>query len=138
MIDKVSAKLKARAKAAAPKLKLGDWDALVWDAFVAGDENARITADLDQYVQILSDKNLIAEEYKHNAILEFRLAVMTAAATARGVELTEKNHNEAIASAKRNLQEIEKIRHGLQKFDKNKFASPDQIGDVLAAQRAPL
>lgn len=95
------------------------------------------TAELDRFVHRLLDKKLIAAERSRYAIRDFRAAVMTAAWTARSVELTEKGYNTVIESAEQNHQTIDKLQRGLRQLDQIEFkiVPPDQIGNVLAVQR---
>jgi hypothetical protein len=74
-------------------------------------------AELDKFVTRLLDKNLIVEEHKHDAIQQFRLAVMNAALVARLADLNEQESAEGIISAKRTQVEIKTLLNGLRKLD---------------------
>ncbi len=88
-----------------------------WEAVTDPSGGTPRMAELDKFVTRLLDKNLIVEEHKHDAIQQFRLAVMNAALVARLADLNERDRTQAIGSATQNQDEIKTLLIRLRKLD---------------------
>jgi hypothetical protein len=88
-----------------------------WEAVIDPSRATPRSASLDNFVRRLLEWNLIVEEHKQDAILQFRLAVMNAALVARLAYLKEQETAEGIVSAKRTYKEIKTILSRLRALD---------------------
>jgi hypothetical protein len=109
---------------------LEDWDGVIFAK--DGDDH---TAELDKFVHSLLDKNRVDERYRPIAIREFRIAVLSAATTARSVEVSERDRNRATERARKKREAIESALRRLPNDDE-RLAPSAHTDDVLAAQRA--
>jgi hypothetical protein len=98
-----------------------------WEAVIDPSRATPRTAELDNFVRRLLERNLIVEEHKQDAILQFRLAVMNAALFARLAYLEEQDSAQGIAAAKRTQAEVETILSRLRALDPIDRETPQNL-----------